>query len=194
MKNLLVITLISIVFLNCREANRTVNRFNNQEQHYGISKQLDSLNLQREYDKARWWLYCFHCDEKCKFWPETGIRNTNITLGELELRLDNFKISRDTLLMFLGFYFHDTIRYDSKTGRFGNLTGVKMTLNNDSIISFYDDGNIKDYWDGPNSRFGNPLQPEVIKYIRQNKDKIDPWFYQEAKKRGVFDSTKFPKI
>jgi len=30
-----------------------------------------------------------------------------------------------------------------------------------------------------------PLQPEVIRYIKQNKEKLDPWFRKEAIKRGV---------
>ncbi|RFM25728.1 hypothetical protein DXN05_23750 [Deminuibacter soli] len=34
------------------------------------------------------------------------------------------------------------------------------------------------------SRFVN-LQPGVIKYIKENKSKPDPWFYKEAKKKRI---------
>lgn len=36
-----------------------------------------------------------------------------------------------------------------------------------------------------NYREVKPLQPEVIKYIKENKNKLDPWFRKEAIKRGV---------
>ena len=36
------------------------------------------------------------------------------------------------------------------------------------------------------------MQPEVIYYIRENQKKINPWFYAEAARRGVFDSVKYP--
>ena len=35
------------------------------------------------------------------------------------------------------------------------------------------------------SRFVNPLQPEVVKFINDHKTELNPWFYQMAKKKGV---------
>jgi hypothetical protein len=39
----------------------------------------------------------------------------------------------------------------------------------------------------PQSRYENPLQPEVIAYIKNNKDKLNPWFREEAKRRKIID-------
>jgi hypothetical protein len=39
--------------------------------------------------------------------------------------------------------------------------------------------------------FNNPFQPEIIKYVRENAFKLNPWFLAEAKKRGMFDSVKY---
>ena len=41
-------------------------------------------------------------------------------------------------------------------------------------------------------RIYTPLQPEVIYYVRTHVDKMDPWFHNEAIKRGLFDSSLFP--
>lgn len=38
----------------------------------------------------------------------------------------------------------------------------------------------------------NPFQPEIIKHVRDHADKLHPWFLAEAKKRGMFDSVKYP--
>lgn len=43
-----------------------------------------------------------------------------------------------------------------------------------------------------NDRLAYPLQPEVINYIRANKNKINPWFHKQAIINGVFDSVKYP--
>ena len=37
------------------------------------------------------------------------------------------------------------------------------------------------------TRIIKPLQPDVIKYIRKNRAKLNPWFHMEAVRRGVFD-------
>ena len=37
----------------------------------------------------------------------------------------------------------------------------------------------------------NPFQPEIIKHVRENSSHIHPWFLNEAKKRGMFDSVKY---
>ena len=37
----------------------------------------------------------------------------------------------------------------------------------------------------------NTFQPEIIKYIRENSSRLHPWFQNEAKKRGLFDSAKY---
>ncbi len=39
--------------------------------------------------------------------------------------------------------------------------------------------------------FSNPFQPEIIKFVRENSNKMHPWFLAEAKKRGMFDSVKY---
>jgi len=37
----------------------------------------------------------------------------------------------------------------------------------------------------------NQFQPEIIKLIRENSSRLHPWFLNEAKKRGMFDSVKY---
>jgi len=37
----------------------------------------------------------------------------------------------------------------------------------------------------------DPIQPEVIRFVRENKAILNPWFLSEAIHRGLFDSTKY---
>jgi hypothetical protein len=38
----------------------------------------------------------------------------------------------------------------------------------------------------------DPFQPPLIKFIRENPSRIDPWFLSEARKRGMFDTLTYP--
>jgi hypothetical protein len=40
----------------------------------------------------------------------------------------------------------------------------------------------------------NPFQPDIIKYVRDNQNIIHPWFLNEAKQRGMFDSIKYNPV
>ncbi|MBX2906002.1 MAG: hypothetical protein KF744_08195 [Taibaiella sp.] len=37
----------------------------------------------------------------------------------------------------------------------------------------------------------NPIQPEVLKFVRENEAILNPWFLSEAHRRGLFDSLKY---
>lgn len=177
-----------VVLLSCNLNKHKKISTNNHKDTLTLYRNItnkDSTHFLKLIKKAKWWLYCFYCDRQVRFLPNTGIKDSSTTLGQLNLKYEYNQINNDTVLFYFDFYY-DTLLYNSRMAIFGDLTGVKIILDNDSVIAFSNGTN--NVWDGPYSRLGNPLQPEVIKYLRENKDKIDPWFYQEAKKRGVFDS------
>ena len=72
-----------------------------------------------------------------------------------------------------------------------HIGGAVYSLKSDSIIKFswrtHARYIMRKCFNPNNCKFREekPLQPEVIKYIRQNKNKLDPWFRKEAIKRGV---------
>ncbi|ODT52127.1 MAG: hypothetical protein ABS68_10540 [Niastella sp. SCN 39-18] len=67
--------------------------------------------------------------------------------------------------------------------------GVAFKENNrDSILYFVTDRNIifsrGKYMD---NRYDNVLQPDVISFIKSNKDILNTWFYNEAKNRNIIN-------
>ncbi len=38
----------------------------------------------------------------------------------------------------------------------------------------------------------DPFQPDIIQFVRENAGRLNPWFLNEARKRGMFDSVKYP--
>ena len=59
---------------------------------------------------------------------------------------------------------------------------------------------LSDNWFNPEAkpfisrvRIYNPMQPEVIAYIRANSSKIDKWFVHKSEQEGVFDILKYPR-
>jgi len=142
-------------------------------------------NLQTQFDKAKWYMYCIHCDDSCLFTKSAGV-NDKITFASLDLKLENIQHFNDTTELRLNFYL-DTIKCDTRI-----LNNLKMTIgaayqnSSDSILYFLSPFTGSRFLEeGARSRYQNPLQPNVIRYIQNNTSKLHPWFLNEAKKRGV---------
>ena len=65
-------------------------------------------------------------------------------------------------------------------------TGAGYKKGSDSILYYTSSTTMHSFWEkGTYSRYDNPLQPEVIKYIKTNRDKLNPWFFKEAQVKGI---------
>lgn len=181
---------ISVVFIaSCIERNNSILSQN------GYPSIIKSLELQKPFNEIKWRLYCIHCDEKVEF-VDPEIKD-KITFGMLDLRFDTIDTlgegkNRDTIEVLFNFYYNDTIcEYDyiknliyygarviDKTKQiYCYSTKRDFTCVRDSCIDHPDCG----------SRLINPLQPEVISYIKNNQEKLAPWFKEEAKRRKVIN-------
>jgi hypothetical protein len=151
--------------------------------------QIKKLNLEALFDKTKWTIYCIYCDDTVKFEKSTGITDI-ITFASLDLRFDTIHQFNDTTEIILSFYFRDTIKCEFGTVRnLGLVTGVGFIKGYDSIYYYTTSSTMRRFWvKGSSSRYTNPLQPEVVEYIKINKEKLHPWFYSEAKKRGLLNS------
>ncbi len=115
----------------------------------------------------------------------------DVTYGELPLVFDHVEVRGDSIEIDFDFYYKNH-RIDSKLLDFLPYWGAVFVGNSDSVVLYSSTSNFRYQWrrcdpevvDCP-YREVNPLQPEVIDYIKKNKDKLDPWFRQEAIKRGV---------
>lgn len=175
----------------------------------------DSLGFSESLIDARWRLFCLYCDSTMCY--EIGAPKTLITctVGELDLEIGRYdygfkeyepepapvtEISFTHILMipghkyeytgipyaslFYGFFYSKPFK-TSPSLIFYGYGGVKPLFMHKKLPKL--DCSIRD-----KIRIYNPMQPEVINYIRTHSATINPWFLAEAHKRGVFDSVKYP--
>jgi hypothetical protein len=190
MKSLLYIFLATVLYSCTDKPDRKKVAV---EEEY--PKIVDSLGAQKYYDDAKWKISCIYCDDTVTYQISRSMKEdtdlkTNLTYGMIPVKCEwvNFR-SNDTLEMSFLHYLNDSTysSYRYLKG-FESIKGIAYSILGDSIL----------YYLGPlgrqtiecgspcPARSINPLQPEVIAYIKKNRDKLDPWFRVEAVKRGVF--------
>lgn len=152
--------------------------------------EIVALHLQDKYDEAKWLLYCIHSDDKLKYWDSKTVSEK--TFGELPLKFDMLEILSDSVA--INFRFYDKgVELNGSVIENYLLWGVVFKAESNKTLCYTTTGGFKylmNYCskvpdEKCNLREVNPLQPEVINYIQTNKDKNNPWFRQEAIRRGV---------
>ena len=147
--------------------------------------QVRTKNLQEKYDKVKWALYCIYCDDTCRFIKDTGIRDS-LTFASLDLRFDRVQQFSDTTEMYFYFY-KDSIKCNLSVIDNNEIAiGAGFKNGNENISYYISPTTMRYFWKkGPHSRYENPLQPEVITFIKNNNGKLDKWFLNEAKRKGI---------
>lgn len=172
------------------------------EQSYPV--EVQKLGVQKLYDKTRWFFYANFYGNKLKFKENLLDKDsnidkkmlsidTNITYGMLPLRFENIEIRHDSIEIHLDFYFNG-LKTAHVAQPISQVIGcVFENRSNDEIVLIAGGGDMR-YW-GRNCKsasdcipFENSINILAIKqYLLANKSKVDPWFYQEAIKRGVIN-------
>lgn len=148
-------------------------------------KIIDSLNAQSLYNVAKWNLYCIYCDDTVQFLQKT-MDNEPITYASLDLRLESVHRKEDTTEMHFSFY-KDSLKCDENTVRKdGKIFADGIIFKGDSVSAYTTRTTMRSFSETyPGSRFVNPLQPEVLTYIKNNQSRLHKWFRDEAKRRGI---------
>jgi hypothetical protein len=139
--------------------------------------------LQDLYDGARWYIYTQYCDELYKPKSDSLL---NKPFGELELKFDNLAIKSDTLALIFDFMYKGQpvlpgmMRDDKQLA-----TGVGFDVKTKKKIYIISSNTTISHKGNPKSRYENPLQPEVIKYIIENWDKLNECFRELAVQKGI---------
>jgi hypothetical protein len=193
-KDYLLISCMLVLSFGCktrvgdRQINNTIiDSFN--EDRYPM--EIDSLALNKLYDKSRWFIYCGQSYNQLIFKKQTGIHDS-ITYGMLPLIFDRLQINGDTVEIDWLFYYKGK-RVDGKLVENVPAWGTVFKKASDKVleISTRTDVGYFGYECPPNDSCPGlePMiqKPEIINYIKQNKNKIDPWFRKEAIKRGLIN-------
>ncbi|GGH65824.1 hypothetical protein HNQ91_001998 [Filimonas zeae] len=165
--------------------NQTRNDGNNRNACFVYPKEIDSLHLQELYDSARWYVYTWHCD---------GIYNAgnkvskNMSFGELPLKFRGVSLRKDVIE--INFYFFDEIEMRSILTSMTKdnkqfLSGVAFDVKTRKRVYMLSPSGFHAVEKGSNTRYDNPLQPEVLDYIKNNFGKLNICFREEVERRGV---------
>ena len=146
---------------------------------------VDSLQVKDLYDRARWYIYTWHCDE-----VYLSKRDTlkSVTFGELPLKFNNLTLKHDTVE--LNFDFIDEFeRYPILPSMTRNstqlLSGVAFNMKTREKLYMVSPGGFSTIIKGGANRFENPLQPEVLAYIKSNWNKLDSCFKELAERKEI---------
>ncbi len=153
-------------------------------------REIIQTGKQNLYDKAKYFLYCTQGPLKLKF-AEPSKKKLNVTCGTLPLKFDHLEVRGDTVEIDFFFYYRNK-RVDGRLVDDLPLWGVVYVGNSDKIILLSSRSEVRyfgytciDEKKGCKGFEDYLNTPSNIKYIKQNKNKLDPWFRQEAIKRGV---------
>jgi hypothetical protein len=179
---LIIVVILFSCNLNQQQAKPKVVNVNNDKCDI-YPPTIDSLHLQDLYDSARWYIYTQYCDVLFK--PTTDSLLSK-PLGELELKFDNLFIKNDTVNLFFDFMYKGEPILPSMTRDYKPLAmGVGFDIKvKRKIYMMYSNATYTSKGN-PASRYENPLQPEVIKYIKENWDNLDDCFRELAVQKGV---------
>ena len=181
---------LAIAICTSSSCDNSKKSHNSKESTDKYPRIIDSMRLNEVYDKTKWLMYCFQCDDTLTFqkkWNDTN----KVYFGTLELKFNEVRTLKDeTEINF--FFIYKGKNTDDDLVRNSAIRGVVYKKGTDSVL-YYSLGTdvlpyMKDSCPDPKncgSRFINPLQPEVVKFIHDHKKELDPWFYKTAQKKGI---------
>ena len=185
----LLMIFFALFISNCNDGKpekvQDTSKTDSVEQEEAYPGQIKTNDLQAKYDKVKWALYCIYCDDTCRFVKDSGIKDS-VTFASLDLRFDRVLQFSDTTEIYFYFY-KDSIKCNLVVIDNNEIAiGAGFKKGNDNISYYISPTTMRYFWEnGPHSRYENPLQPEVINYIKNNKGKLNKWFLNEVKRKGI---------
>jgi len=189
MRILFYTTVLLVLNFSCyNKQDKSIKKLNIKTDSINMyPAEILSNNLENKYDEAKWRLYCMNCDITCRFYPFLNIADTP-SLGTLPSRFESVYIFNDTVEIKFRFYYKDSLKCDASicANSSSIKTGVGFSKLSNDPIYYIDDTNVPRFMKFDSlAREINPLQPEVIAFIKNNKNKLNPWFREEAVRREI---------
>ena len=179
-----LILILTVLFVACNNVTTSKNNDYKGDSSQSYPKIIDSLKLFKQYDSSKLTVYLWSCEHK--FDPKSDSSITK-TFGELDLVFDTVLFKSDNTEFYFNYLFKGEKVYSFSLRNFRTLvTGVAINKQGKRLYGISPDGYTTSF--SGNSLYNqieNPLQPEVIKYIKENKNKLNPWFKAEAIRRGL---------
>ncbi len=148
-------------------------------------KFFDSLGIFHLIEEIKWTIYCINIDDTCE-WKPQYVNFGKTYVSSLPLIPDDYSIQGDTVSLIFHYYVNDSIICDYNVVYNFNsiIDGVSINIKTKKQLGYL--GSFGSFTvEGSRNRYVNPLQPEVIQFIKSNKNLLHPWLREEAKKRGI---------
>ena len=177
--------IIAVILFSCNSNQQTKQLGGKMEKDkcFTYPLEIESLHVQDLYDSARWYIYTRYCDVLYKPKSDSLLSKP---FGELELKFDNLSTKDDTLALIFNFMYKGQPVLPSTMREYKQLaTGVGFNVKTKKKIYIISSNTTIAYTGNPKSGYENPLQPEVIKYINENRDKLNNCFSELAKEKGI---------
>jgi hypothetical protein len=184
MRNFFLIAVLVLVSCNSNQQNTKQDEPENEKSKcFTYPSDIDSLQIQNLYDSARWYVYTWHCDESYKPKSDTS---KSITFGELPLKFDNLTFKHDTVELNFNFMDKQQSILPSMTRDTKELsTGVGFDIKTGAKVYMLSPNGYSSTIKGGANRYENPLQPEVLAYIKNNWNKLDSCFKELVERKQI---------
>jgi hypothetical protein len=152
---------------------------------FAYPKAVDSLRVKDLYDSARWYVYTTHCD---KLYLSRRDTSKTVTFGELPLKFSNLRFKGDTIEINFDFIDEDEdypILPSMTRDNTQFLSGAGFDMKNRKRVYMLSPNGFSVVHKGGGTRYENPLQPEVLTYVKSNWNKLDRCFKELAERKGI---------
>ena len=181
---LFVVISFTLSCLSDKKANEydRVNKKSDSAYSYHI---IDSLNLRKLYDSARWLLYQKQCRDTLKW--SIACKETDIyTLGELGLDLDTLDVRGDTIDF--KFCYSLLPKYGCKSPFVGNeciIKGIGVKVSSQKFLYYSTACNFDVTIDDVFEKKMVEKNELFIQYVNDRFDKLNSWFKDQVAKRKI---------
>jgi hypothetical protein len=143
------------------------------------SVKQDSIIADVKFD-----LYCIFTGVKFAF-KNDSLHLIDYSLCTLDV--DTLSYSSDTLELSVKFSYENKIVNSENCIENGvrKISRVFYGLTSNKILEYVTPWNLGFTEETPTSRYFKPQQPDVIAYIEANRNLINPWYKNEAIRRGI---------
>lgn len=199
MRTIINVIIVSIILLTQACRNNEPIKSVNVNQYPQI---IDSQHLENWYDSTKWYLYTYYCLDTPDVYAGNGQTQNivNKPYSSLDLRFDSLTVKNDSFFFYFNFY-NDIdkkiINYSNYREWSGTVNGLMFSPKNpDTILCLVRSNSSmplesisypKQVYDTTSYKKVKPLQPDVIRFINKNKNTLNSWFLEQAKKRGVLN-------
>lgn len=183
---MLRILFISFIIFSCTEkkgvtTDSKINFYDSIDNT--LSDSLKKIDLLALSDSIKWNLYCIYGNDSTSWgWRDKNL--PHIPIGFCKLILRSFsQLQNDSAVFYYQFIFRDSIVIESYDERRKPIASqVMVKLSTKEVIGY---GVDIFYSMDIDERYRHPLRVDIINFMKNNRNKLNPWFKKRAIERGI---------